>query len=71
MGFTLRMFDDLLTTLPRRNTYEHVIARRLDPQLAISDLYREFIRLGLRVMKTFGRGKVSKWYLAQTCDLNR
>ncbi len=71
MDFTLRMFDDLLTTLPRRNTYDHLFARSPDLQLAISDLYREFVRLGLRVMKTFGRGKVSTWYLAQACDSNR
>ncbi|KAL8755046.1 MAG: hypothetical protein Q9199_003917 [Rusavskia elegans] len=47
-------------TLLRRNTYEHFTARSPDLQLAIFDLYREFVRLGLRVMKTLGSGRVKK-----------
>ena len=59
MDFTLKMFDDLLTTLSRKKTYDHLIARSPDLQLAISDVYRELVRLSLRVMKTFRRGKIS------------
>ena len=60
MDFTLKMFDDLLTILPRKKNYKDILPHRPDLQLAISDLYQEFVRLGVRVIKTFGHGKVGQ-----------
>lgn len=51
------MYDNLLSDLPRRATYSDLIPHLPHLRTAIVDIYTEYLLIGIRTVKTFGRGK--------------
>lgn len=60
MDSIVRTFEELLNVIPRESSYLEFVSGNADLQLAASDVYKEYMDLGLRTVKTFGRGKISK-----------
>ncbi|KAJ5986317.1 hypothetical protein N7451_010682 [Penicillium sp. IBT 35674x] len=50
------MYDNLLSDLPRQTSYVELIPHLPYLQPALFDIYTEYVRIGLRTVKTFGRG---------------
>lgn len=55
----VRMFEDLLNGLPYQNSYVALLAANPNLQLAVADIYKEYLELSVRTVKTFGRGSIS------------
>jgi len=60
MDSIVRTFEELLNVIPRESSYLEFVSRNADLQLAVSDVYKEYMDLALRTVKTFGRGRISK-----------
>lgn len=54
------MYDNLLSDLPRQTSYVELIPHLPHLQSALFDIYTEYMRIGLRTVKTFGRGNNCK-----------
>lgn len=59
MESILRMFEDLLSSLPNQNSYTAILTADPNLQLAVADIYKEYLELSVRTVKTFGRGSIS------------
>jgi hypothetical protein len=60
MDSIVRTFEELLNVIPRESSYLELVSRNANLQLAASDVYKEYIDLALRTVRTFGRGRISK-----------
>jgi hypothetical protein len=70
MDSIVRTFEELLNVIPRESSYLKFVSRNADLQLAASDVYKEYMDLALRTVKTFGRGRISKILLPPSIWMN-